>query len=70
MRILSRRTPAKVRSNPKIKDGGHNFRFENTEHSLAKITAAMQATKQLVIEGMSRIVILIFLELGSLTFST
>ena len=49
VRILSRRTPAKVRSNPKIKGGGHNFRLGNTEHSLAKITPGIQATKQLVL---------------------
>ena len=29
----------------KIKDGGHSFREENTEHSLAKNTPAMQTTK-------------------------
>ena len=28
-----------------IKDGGHNFRYEITEHSLAKITPAPQATQ-------------------------
>ena len=38
-----------MRSNPKIKGGGHNFRLENTEHSLAKITPGIQATKQLVL---------------------
>ena len=27
----------------KIKDGGHNIRYEITEHSLAKITPALQA---------------------------
>ena len=27
----------------KIKDGGHNFRSQNTEHSLAKITPTLQA---------------------------
>ena len=27
-----------------IKDGGHNFRQENTEHSLAKVTPALQVT--------------------------
>ena len=27
----------------KIKDGGHDFRQENTEHSLVKITPALQA---------------------------
>ena len=31
----------------KIKDGGHNFRYENTEHSLAKITPALQARKRM-----------------------
>ena len=29
----------------KIKDGGHSFREENTEHSLAKNTPALQTTK-------------------------
>ena len=29
----------------KIKEGGHNFRYEITEHSLAKITPALQATR-------------------------
>ena len=28
----------------KIKDGGHNFRLENTKHSLAKITPALQVS--------------------------
>ena len=28
-----------------IKDGGHNFRYETTEHSLVKITPAPQATQ-------------------------
>ena len=28
----------------KIKDGGHNIRYEITEHLLAKITPALQAT--------------------------
>ena len=28
----------------KIKDGGHKFRYEITEHSLARITLALQAT--------------------------
>ena len=32
----------------KIKDGGHNFRYKNTEHSLAKITPALQARKRMV----------------------
>ena len=27
----------------KIKNGGHNIRYEITEHSLAKITSALQA---------------------------
>ena len=33
----------------KIKDGGHSFREENTEHSLAKNTPALQTTKIWVI---------------------
>ena len=28
----------------KTKDGGHNFRLENTEHSLPKITPALLAS--------------------------
>ena len=32
----------------KIKDGGHNFRYEITEHSLAKITPALQARKKVL----------------------
>ena len=32
----------------KIKDGGHNFRYEITEHSLAKIAPALQARKKVV----------------------
>ena len=32
----------------KIKDGGHNFRYEITEHSLAKITPALQAIARVV----------------------
>ena len=32
----------------KIKDGGHNFRYEITEHSPAKITPALQARKKVV----------------------
>ena len=29
----------------KIKDGGHNYRWKNTEYSLAKITPALQARR-------------------------
>ena len=32
----------------KIKVGGHNFFSENTDHSLAKIMPALQATEKLV----------------------
>ena len=31
----------------KIKDGGYNFREENTEHTLAKITPTQQASMTL-----------------------
>ena len=31
----------------KIKVGGHDFRYQNTDHSLAKVTPALQATVKL-----------------------
>ena len=47
--IFDRRPPPRYKflSAIKIKDGGHNFHQGNTEHSLAKITPALQASHRL-----------------------